>query len=465
MASQLLIYNAHLVDKETDCNGAILLSDGKIAGIFTGDFSKASDAKKLVAKNNADIEFYDAHALTLMPAFVDMHVHLRYPGQTQKEDLQSGLKAAVAGGVGTLVAMPNTTPVVSSPKAAEKIEDEAAALQLANMFQAVSITKDFNGKDTTHLASISADKVPVVSEDGHDVLDSTVMLDAMKKATSKGCIVSCHCEDPSLALAAKPFRSAALDLMKQYSIPAWGISSKGDIPNEVEEKITQNLTKANELLAVAEDSCTERNLLLAEIAGCRIHIAHCSTKNSIDAVRRAKLRQKADGGFSVSCEITPHHLALIGTTSPEIRALVNPPLRSEKDRQALIEALRDGTADVISTDHAPHTMDDKANGSPGFSGIETSFAVCNTVLVHQNGFTNGKLSELMSAKPASLLKLNKGLLKTDYDADLVIVNPNEKWTVRGKDFFSKGKATPFEGKELLGRIKATFIAGKKVFSC
>ena len=290
------------------------------------------------------------------------------------------------------------------------------------------------------------------------------MLEAMQKTAKKGCIVSCHCEDPSLASAARPFRQKALELMKQYAIPAWGVNSKGEknLPPEIDAEITQNLTKANELLAAAEDSCTERNLLLAEIAGCHVHIAHCSTKKSIQAVCRAKLRQK-NGGFSVSCEVTPHHIALTGTAAPEIRALVNPPLRSEEDRTALIEALRDGTADVISTDHAPHTMDDKANGSPGFSGIETSYAVCNTVLVKQNGFSEKKLSALMSANPALLLKLNKGLLQPGFDADLVLVNPNEKWTVHGTDFFSKGKATPFEGKEVIGRVCATFIDGIKVF--
>ena len=169
------------------------------------------------------------------------------------------------------------------------------------------------------------------------------------------------------------------------------------------------------------------------------------------------------GGFDVSCEVTPHHLALCGTDEPYIRALVNPPLRSEDDRVALLEALRDGTVDVISTDHAPHTLDDKAAGAPGFTGLETAYAVCNSVLVKDNQFNPRRLSQLMSAQPARLLGLHKGLLRPGYDADLTLRDPDVEWTVDSSKFYSEGKATPFEGRRLTGKVKDLFIDGRLVF--
>ena len=173
--------------------------------------------------------------------------------------------------------------------------------------------------------------------------------------------------------------------------------------------------------------------------------------------------KKNPDGFNVTCEVTPHHIALCGTEEPNIRALVNPPLRSEDDRIAILDALRDGTVDVIATDHAPHTYDDKANGAPGFTGIETAYGVCNTVLVQEGQLDSKRLSQLMSANPARILKLNKGLLKPGFDADITVVDPEESWIVEPKLFCSKGKATPFEGRSLTGRVKTVFIAGNKVF--
>ena len=466
MSSNLVIFNVHLVDEELDFNGAVYIENGKIKEIFKGEFPTKGKMLLELAEKSFSIEetdFYDGNGLHLMPAFIDMHVHLRYPGQTEKEDLKSGLMAAAAGGVGTLIAMPNTNPVVSSPEIARTIEEKAKELNLVNMFQAISITDAFDGKTVENIENASREITPVITEDGRDVLDSGVMLAAMKKAGKKDIIVSCHSEDPTLVPLARKFRTVALQKMEEFSIPSWGVDAEDrKIPAEENSKIDSMLSEANRILAVAEDSYTERNLLLAEIAKCHVHIAHVSTKNSIDAIRRAKKR--THGKYKVSCEITPHHLALCGTFSPELRALVNPPLRSEEDRLALIEALKDGTADVISTDHAPHTLQDKAKGAPGFSGIEVSYAVCNTVLVKQNGFSECELSKLMSAQAARLLKFEKGRLSVGYDADFVLVNPDEEWTVCGKEFYSKGKATPFEGKKLFGKVHATFIPGTRVFN-
>ena len=472
-SSVLIIYNAHLVDSKIDSDGLIVVADGKICGVTLGECKTAKKALLYAqaffsdGDENLNPEFYDAKGLTLMPSFIDMHVHFRYPGQTQKEDLDSGLHAAVAGGFGTVVLMPNTNPVVSEKELASKIMDEANSKNLARVFQTVSITKNFEGTETSEISKLAASEFPVISEDGHDVESSAVMLEGMKKAGEKNIIVSCHCEDPSLAQSAKPYRERALGFMKQYGIPAGKVNVETpNVPKAIHFEIEGNLTKANALLALAEDVATLRNIEIAKTAGCHIHICHCSTKVSMDAVRRAKEEiafGNTNDGFDCTVEVTPHHLSLVGTDAPNIRALVNPPLRSEDDRRAIIEALRDGTVDCIATDHAPHTQEDKAAGSPGFTGLETAFAVCNTILVKKEEFSLSKLSRLMSENPAKLLRLKAGRLKVGYNADLVLVAPDEEWIVNSEKFQSKGKSTPLEGKTLTGKVHATFFGGEQVF--
>ena len=505
MSRVVLIFNARLLDESMDTPGAVLVADGKIRSVFQGYYTNSETLEKMARSVLAEdgleektpIELHNAHGLTLTPAFIDMHVHLRYPGLTQKEDLNSGLHAAAAGGYGTIVAMPNTKPVVSSIEMAMQIEREAAAIGLTHLFQTVSLTKDFEGTDTSHLDFVEKQYVPVVSEDGRDVPTSGVMLEAMTKAGEKGLIVSCHSEDMTLGPMAKPFRSEALEIMKEIGLSAWGTGDEDFDADDEEnaealDRIDLALTKANDILALAEDVATVRNIMLAKEADCHVHIAHVSTAVSINAVRDAKNElydeemdynadeadaayqsfedgekfaptERGEKGFAVSCEVTPHHLALCGTDEPYIRALVNLPLRSEDDRVALLEALRDGTVDVIATDHAPHTFDDKAAGAPGFTGLETAYGVCNSVLVKDNQFNPRRLSQLMSAAPARLLGLHKGLLKAGYDADLTIVDPDEEWTVDSRTFYSKGKATPFEGRTLTGKVKFLFIDGRLVF--
>lgn len=442
MTHATFIYNACLLDKNMDTQGAIFFIDKTIRAIFQGYFTDSKTvenlAKQILQEDGYDktckLELYDAHNLTLTPAFIDMHVHLRYPGQTQKEDLSSGLHAAASGGFGTVVAMPNTNPIVSSKKMALQIEKEATELGLTHLFQVVSITKDFDGKTTSHLDELEPKFTPVISEDGKDVLSSEVMLEGMKKAAQKGLIVACHCEDPTLVEKSRAYRK---------------------------EGTVESLTKANELLAMAEDSYTIRNIFLAQTAGCHLHLCHVSTKNCMDAIRIAK-SGNTKNGFRLTCEVTPHHIGLSGENSPEIFNIVNPPLRKESDRIALIEGIKEGLVDVISTDHAPHTKEDKENGSPGFTGLEISYAVCNTVLVKQNGISPQKLSELMSANPAKILGLKKGLFKIGYDADFTLVEPDEQWIVDSSLFYSKGKFTPFNGKKVFGTVKGLFIDGRKV---
>ena len=482
-----IIYNARIVDQNTNKKGAVIIKGTKIARVLFGAFKSAESVlaaagladKKMLAlskncgktKNAAAYglanNFIDARGLVLSPAFIDMHAHFRYPGQTQKEDLDSALNAAAAGGFGTLVLMPNTAPVVSSKEAVLKIDAEAAERKMSRVFQTVSITQGFDGTTIGHLQTLDKKTTPVISEDGHDVLSAAVMLDAMKIAAAKKIIVSCHCEDPTLAAQARVFRKKALDLMAKYKIPAWGVSGSAQlkaVPKAALAEIIQNIKEANSLLELAEDIATERNILLAQKAGCHIHLCHVSTVKSVQAARRAKAQEKTlRNGFKITFEITPHHLGLEGTAAPNIFAFVNPPLRTSDDRAALLQALKDGTCDCIATDHAPHTASDKAAGAPGFTGLETAYALCNTVLCKQEKLSAQKLSALMSANPARLLGLNKGLVAQGYDADLVLLDPDKKWRVDSSTFRSKGKATPLDKKLLTGRVLATILAGKEIY--
>ena len=234
-----------------------------------------------------------------------------------------------------------------------------------------------------------------------------------------------------------------------------------------------------------------RNLELAKMADCKVHIAHVSSKGAIEAIRKAKSDinkfneahdlvsskttymdfvenkegesfERFERNYDVTCEVTPHHTALNGMEPPFNRALVNPPLKDSDTRFELIKAIQDGTVDVISTDHAPHTLEDKKNGAPGFPGVETAYAVCNSFLVKSKHISSSKLSQLMSANPARILGLNKGLLKNGYDADIVIVDSDEQWTVHTQKFYSKGRTTPFQGKTLTGDVKSLIINGKVV---
>lgn len=471
--SILIIYNAVLTDSHISSPGIIVVKNKKIQGISLCRCDTSHAALKAAGtvlteeEINGKPVLYNAHGMTVMPSFVDMHAHFRYPGQTQKEDLDSGLKAAAAGGFGTMVLMPNTKPVVSTVKMALDINREASERQLARTFQTISITKDFEGTDTSEIDNADRNEIPVISEDGRDVTNASVMLEGMKRAGKRGITVACHCEDSSLSQSAKPYRQRALGFMEKYKIPAGRIHAEvKNVPESVNFEIDGNFAAANSLLALAEDIATERNIEIAKLAGCHIHICHCSTKVSMDAVRRAKQQIKKGetaSAFDCTVEVTPHHLSMAGTDYPYIRALVNPPLRSESDRRALIEAIRDGIVDCIGTDHAPHTLEDKAAGSPGFSGIETAFAVCNTVLVKAEGMPLSKVSELMSDNPSRMLHQDSGRLLPGYDANLVVVSPDETWTVDPAEFFSKGKSTPLEGTKLTGRVHATFFEGEKVF--
>lgn len=337
--------------------------------------------------------------------------------------------------------MANTDPIISDLTASKSIQAKVSEIGLIEAFQAVSLTRNFDGKDTSALKDLDARIVPIATEDGKEIASAAVMLEAMQQCAQENIIVSCHCEDPDLAFEAKPYRTRALQTEKT-------------------DDVAKNLAKAEKILHLAENIMTERNLALASVAHCHVHIAHISTKESLSAVRRAK--NDISRVAPVTCEVTPHHLVL----THSVPAIVNPPLRTAADQNALIAGLQDGTIDAIATDHAPHTAEDKAKGAPGFSGIQTAFSACYTSLVSTGKIALSRLSALMSANPAQILKLRTGLLQKGYPADLVLVDLSLPFTVDTENeqlWFSKGKNTPLSGVTLLGQIQKTYKNGIQVF--
>ena len=395
----LLIKNANMIDAYESFCGDILIIDGIITEI----------GKEI---NKEGIDIIDAKGLTLMPSFIDTHAHFRDPGLTYKEDMESGSRAAAKGGYTGVCLMGNTNPICSTKEVVEYVRNKAKEIGLIDVHQCVSITENFGGKSIEHLNAFDDDKELVaITDDGVGVMDSSIMMKAMEKAKKNNWIVMSHAEDKTF--------------------------SKID-------------------MRIAEDLMTIRDLYLAKVTKARLHMAHVSTIESIEAIRRAKKE-----GSNVTCEVTPHHIAL---TTEESNYRVNPPIREKEDVNAIIEGIKDGTVDCIGTDHAPHTEEDKAKGSPGMVGIETAFSICYTELVKKNGISINKLSELMSRNPANILRMNKGSITIGKDGDLVLVDLNKEIVIDKEKFASKGKNTPFHGRKYFGEVIMTIKGGKLIYS-
>ena len=395
----LLIKNANMIDAYESFFGDILITDGIIMEI----------GKEI---NKEGIDIIDAKGLTLMPSFIDTHAHFRDPGLTYKEDMESGSRAAAKGGYTGVCLMGNTNPICSTKEVVEYVRNRAKEVGLIDVHQCVSITENFGGKSIEHLNAFDDDKELIaITDDGVGVMDSSIMMKAMEKAKKNNWIVMSHAEDKTF--------------------------SKID-------------------MRIAEDLMTIRDLYLAKVTKARLHMAHVSTIESIEAIRRAKKE-----GSNVTCEVTPHHIAL---TTEESNYRVNPPIREKEDVNAIIEGIKDGTVDCIGTDHAPHTEEDKAKGSPGMVGIETAFSICYTELVKKNGISINKLSELMSRNPAKILGMNKGSITIGKDGDLVLVDLNKEIVIDKEKFASKGKNTPFHGRKYFGEVIMTIKGGKLIYN-
>jgi len=412
---KLLIKNVVVFGKECD----IYVVDGII---------------KRIAKNvtyNAD-KTIDGNGLTALPAFVDMHTHLREPGFERKEDIESGSRAAVRGGYASVCCMPNTNPVIDNKCIVSYVVNRAKEVDLARVYPIASITKGMKGEELTNFGSVKAFGAVAVSDDGMPVTSSNTMRLAIEYAKPFGLPVISHCEDFSIA--------------------------DGGVVNEGYHATVAGLKGISR---VAEEAMVAREILIAESLDSSVHVAHISTTNSVNLVRDAKKR-----GAKVTAETCPHYIAL---TDEEILSYdtdtkVNPPLREERDRKNIIEGIKDGTIDAIATDHAPHHADDKNveynYAANGISGIETAFSVAYTYLVRSGEITLKRLSELMTDNPANIMNIPYGELKVGGLADITLVDLDEKYTVDSSEFFSKGKNTPFEGKELYGRVKTTVVNGE-----
>lgn len=424
---KLLISNGHLIDPAAPENTgmSVLIEDGKVAAwLRPGE------------EGPADAEVFDASGLLVAPGFIDMHVHLREPGQEHKETIASGCAAAVAGGWASVCPMPNTNPVNDNAAITRYMIEQAERAGLANVFPIGAITKSSDGSELAEMGEMKAAGAVAVSDDGRPVPNAGIMRRAMQYARDFGLPVIDHCEDKSL--------------------------SSGGVMHEGRLSLLLGLKG---MPALAEDIDVVRDIILAKETGTHIHIAHVSTKGAIEAVRRAK-----NEGISVTCEVTPHHFTLtdVAVEGYDTNTKMAPPLRSEEHLQAIIEGIKDGTIDAIATDHAPHHADEKAlefDRAPfGITGLETGIGLAFNELVHKGVIGLERLVEMCSAAPAKILKLEgRGTLAPGSIADVTIIDPEMTWTYRSADSRSKSKNSPFDGWEFTGRAVATFVGGRLVF--
>ena len=393
----LLIKNVNLIDESNNFFGDIYIEKGVI--------------KELGTELNKECETLDGKGLVLMPAFIDTHAHFRDPGFEYKEDIESGSKAAVRGGYTTVTLMPNTKPVCSSKEILDYVVNKGKEVDLVDLYQTVSITKNLSGEEINHLREFEGNpNVKAITDDGKGVSDSKIMMEAMKIAKENNWIVMSHAESPEF--------------------------SKVD-------------------MRLAENMMTWRDITLAKFIDCRLHMSHVSTKEAMKYIIEGK-----NDGVKVTCEITPHHLALNNKIS---NYRVNPPIREEEDVNFLIKAIKMNYVDCIGTDHAPHSKEDKEKGAPGMIGIEQAFSICYTKLVKENHISLNKLSQLMSGNAAKLLNINKGKLQPGFLGDLVLIDLNKKRIFKEEDIVSRSKNTPFNGMEFYGDVVLTIKNGKIVY--
>ena len=394
----LLIKNVNLIDESNNFFGDIYIEKGLI--------------KELGTELNKECETLDGKGLVLIPAFIDTHAHFRDPGFEYKEDIESGSKAAVRGGYTTVTLMPNTKPVCSSKKVLDYVVNKGKEVGLVDLYQTVSITKNLSGEEINHLREFEGNpNVKAITDDGKGVSDSKIMMEAMKIAKENNWIVMSHAESPEF--------------------------SKVD-------------------MRLAENMMTWRDITLAKFVDCRLHMSHVSTKEAMKYIIEGK-----NDGVKVTCEITPHHLALNNKIS---NYRVNPPIREEEDVNFLIKAIKMNYVDCIGTDHAPHSKEDKEKGAPGMIGIEQAFSICYTKLVKENHISLNKLSQLMSGNAAKLLNINKGKLQPGFLGDLVLIDLNKKRIFKEEDIVSRSKNTPFNGMEFYGDVVVTIKNGKIVYN-
>jgi dihydroorotase len=424
MAMNCLIKNGLLVDPVADRYGEydLMIKEGKIVGV----------GKDLAGEG---LEVIDARNLVIMPGLIDLHVHLREPGQEEKETIATGTRAAAKGGFTSITAMPNTIPSADSASVITFVKAKSKEEGVVRVYPVGNITKGGVGRELAELADLTEAGAVAFSDDGLSILNAEVERYAFMygKLFNKPFLL--HCEDKNLT--------------------ADGVMHEGTVSTRLGLK---------GIPAVAEEVIIARDLLLAEETGARIHLCHISTKRSLDLFRGAKAR-----GVKVTAEVTPHHLTL---TDQEVAGYntatkVSPPLRPLQDVEALQEALIEGAIDLIATDHAPHTKEEKHQEyslAPfGMTGLETALGVILTKFYHTGKISLERIVQLMSVNPAKVLNIPGGTLKEGSPADLILLDLNTEWEVKKDDFISKGKNSPFIGKKLKGKNLATMVAGEWVY--
>ncbi len=421
---QILISGGHVIDPGR-LNGLadVLIEEGRVVAVGPGLRASAGATK------------IDATGRLVLPGFVDLHVHFREPGFEYKESIQSGAAAAVAGGFTSVCCMPNTNPVNDNQAITELMLDRARVAGLANVFPIGAITKGSEGKELAEIGDLRRAGCVAISDDGKPVMNSLVMRRAMEYALAFDVPVVDHCED--------------LHLAEGGCMNEGAISTELGLPG---------------IPSAAEDVMVARNVALAELTGARLHLAHISTEGSVRMVREAKSR-----GLKVTAEACPHHFTITEETvrGYNTYAKMNPPLRTWKDVQAIKEGLRDGTIDVIATDHAPHATQEKQLGfteAPfGIVGLETALPL-TFALVEEGVLSLEAAVDKLSTAPAKAFSLAKGTLAVGADADVAIVDQQEQWEVDPAKFYSKSRNTPFAGWKVKGRVTTTIVGGRVVFT-
>lgn len=421
----LLIKGGRVIDpaNQRDVVADVLVEDGRIVQFGTN-------------LSRAGVTVWNAEGQWVVPGLIDVHVHLREPGQTIKETIQTGTKAAARGGFTSVMTMPNTDPVIDSPAIVELIRYKSQDQSVVRVYVAASVTKGGAGETLSDAYAIKLAGASALSDDPFTVMDSEVMRRGMEYAKTFDLPITTHCEDKRMVVD--------------------GVMHEGEVSTRLGLK---------GLPSVAEDIITSRNILLAEATGCRLHLAHLSTAGAVEMVRAAKRR-----GVAVTAEVTPHHLTLTHQAVEGYRASakMNPPLRTERDLKAVLQGLQDGTIDCIATDHAPHTHAEKEEGTLGEApfgiiGLETSVGVIMTALVHQGVLTPHRMVEAMSTAPAKIFGFPGGHLSMGASADITVIDPERVWTVESRSFASKGRNTPYEGAAMKGKAVMTMVGGKVVY--
>ena len=427
-APAILLRGGRIVDpsQKLDEVGDVLVVNGVIEAVGRiGDVRRDGDA----------LETIDCTGRIVSPGFVDVHCHLREPGREEVETIASGARAAAAGGFTAVCAMPNTDPVTDNQAAVGFIISQAKKAGGARVYPIGAISIGEMGETLAEFGEMVGAGAVAVSDDGKPVVSAQLMRTALEYARTFGIPVADHCEEPTLAHGGamnEGLMSARLGLR---GIPA----------------------EAEEIMAI-------RDILLARLTGGHIHLCHMSTKGSVELIRWGK-----DRGINVTAEVCPHHLSLTedSVDGYNTNAKMNPPLRTAKDVEALQQAVKDGTIDVIATDHAPHHYDEKerefANAPNGIIGLETALAVNLTWLVHRGIIDVPMLVERMACAPARLFKLPGGALRRGGVADVTVFDPDVAWTVDATKFRSKGRNTPYAGMELRGRVDCTLVGGRMVY--